>query len=153
VITPVETRSVWENGRIYTYTRVHVDRAVAGDLASGAEAWVRTMGGVVGKIGQVVEGEAVLVPGQTSLLFLHRGPAEAADAYEVTARGQGQFVVTPDASSGSRLVRATPEAAIVLPHTRPPLAPPRLAVEVVHGRLLEDVAHEVATSWVAAHAR
>jgi len=153
VVTAVESRSAWENGRIYTYTRVHVDRAIAGELATGGEAWVRTMGGVVGKVGQVVEGEAVLVPGQTSLIFLHHGPAEVIGAYEVTSRGQGQFAVVPDAKSGTRLVRATKETGIVLPHTRPPLAPPRLAAEVLHGRMLEDVAREVAASWSAAHAR
>src|SRR5579872_6119804 len=69
VVTPTDAQSVWENGRIYTYTHVHVDRAVAGELATGSDAWVRTMGGIVGKIGQRVEGEAVLAPGHASLLF------------------------------------------------------------------------------------
>src|SRR5512135_3022274 len=57
VVTPVEAKSVWENGRIYTYTRVRVERTLAG-AASGAEVWVQTMGGSVGDIGQLVDGEA-----------------------------------------------------------------------------------------------
>ena len=32
------------------------------------------MGGVVGKVGQIVEGEAAFAPGETSLLFLRPGP-------------------------------------------------------------------------------
>jgi hypothetical protein len=111
VVMPVEARAVWENGRIYTYTRVHVDRAVAGELASGSEAWVRTMGGVVGKVGQIVDGEPVLVAGRPSLLFLRPGPV---GAYEVTARGQGQFpVVTEDPKVGPRVVRNRSVGAIV----------------------------------------
>src|ERR1700687_3115909 len=93
LVTPVDSRAAWENGLIYTYTRVRVDRYVSGQLALMAEVSVRTMGGVVGKIGQSVEGEAVLVPQQPSLLFLHAGPA---GAYDVTARGQGQFPVVAD---------------------------------------------------------
>ena len=42
LVTPVEQKSVWENGRIYTYTRVHADNGVAGDLATDDEAWIRT---------------------------------------------------------------------------------------------------------------
>ena len=59
VVTPVESKSVWEEGRIYTYTRVKVEQGVAGELGTGSEGWVRTMGGVVGKIGQLVDGEPV----------------------------------------------------------------------------------------------
>src|ERR1700722_4227269 len=114
VATPTEARTVWENGRIYTYTHLHVDRAVAGELPSGAEAWVRTMGGVVGKVGQIVDGEAVLTPGQGGLLFLHPGPP---GAYVVTARGQGQFPLVQDADPKvpSHLVRSHSAGALLPP--------------------------------------
>jgi hypothetical protein len=46
IATPVESKSVWEDGRIYTYTRLKVEQGVAGELGTGAEGWVRTMGGV-----------------------------------------------------------------------------------------------------------
>ncbi|HEY6459409.1 MAG TPA: hypothetical protein VIY73_04635, partial [Polyangiaceae bacterium] len=110
--TPIESRTVWENGRIYTYTRVHVDRAVAGELGAGAEPWVRTMGGVVGKVGQLVDGEAVLVCGQQSLFFLHPG---VSGTYLVTARGQGQFPVVAGAGAPPHLVRSTAAGALVAP--------------------------------------
>jgi hypothetical protein len=84
LVTSMEARPVWENGRIYTYTHVRVDRAVAGELASGGDAWIRTMGGIVGKVGQIVEGEASFAPGESSLLFVHPGPV---GAFVVTARG------------------------------------------------------------------
>jgi hypothetical protein len=143
VVTPIEARAVWEDGRIYTYTHVNVDRAIAGELASGASPWVRTMGGVVGKIGQIVDGEPVLVPGRSSLVFLHPGPV---GAFEVTARGQGQFpVVVDDPRLPARVVRSN-SAGAILP--RPGNAgAPRLAAEVIHGRPVDDVAREIAADW------
>ena len=72
VVTPVESKTVWEDGRIYTYTRVKVDQGVAGELGTGADGWVRTMGGVVGKIGQLVDGEPVFTTDKSSLVFLRK---------------------------------------------------------------------------------
>jgi hypothetical protein len=152
VATAVESRAVWENGRIYTYTRVHVDRSVAGDVATGGDVWVRTMGGVVGKIGQIVEGEAVLAPSRSSLLFLHSGPI---GAFEVTARGQGQFpIVTDAAGAPPKVVRSHAVGAIVAPKTPTPATTPvRLAADVLHGRPVDDVAQDIAAAWSTAHAR
>jgi len=151
VATPVEIRAVWEDGRIYTYTQVRVERALAGDLRPGDGAWVRTMGGVVGKIGQLVDGEPVLTTGQSSLLFLHPGPATQATTYEVTARGQGQFPLVVDAKTGPHLVRNNAAGALLAPRLAVAAAPPRLAADVVHGRVVDDVAREVASAWVATH--
>jgi hypothetical protein len=150
VATPVESRSVWENGRIYTYTRLHVDRAVAGSVAAGGDVWVRTMGGIVGKIGQIVEGEAVLAPSHPSLLFLHAGPV---GAFEVTARGQGQFPVVTDTSGGpAKVVRSHAVGAIVAPKTPTPATTQlRLAADVLHGRAVDDVARDIAAAWSHAH--
>jgi hypothetical protein len=152
VMTPAETQSVWENGRIYTYTRLTVDRAVAGDLPAGSSVWVRTMGGVVGKIGQMVEGEPVFAPGHASLLFLHPGPAAT---FEVTARAQGQFpVVIDNPQAPPRLVRSG-VAGGLLPRASEPgaQARPRLAADVVHGRAVDDVVREIAADWERAHRR
>jgi hypothetical protein len=146
--TSVETRSVWENGRIYTYAHLHVDRAIAGELPTNADPWVRTMGGVVGKIGQIVEGEAVLSAGEVGVLFLHPGPP---GAYVVTARGQGQFPLVPDADP-----KAPPH--LVESHSTGALLPPRpapsspLAADVVHGRAVDDVARDVLAAWDRTHA-
>jgi hypothetical protein len=150
VVVPVQTQSVWENGRIYTYTRVHVQRPVAGDLAMDAEPWVRTMGGVVGKIGQIVDGEPVLTRGQSSLLFLHPGPGTV---LEVTARGQGQFPVIKDATASAKLVRNTSAGAVFPPRVAAGAAAPQLAADLVHGRALDDVARDVAAAWGRTHAQ
>src|ERR1700679_2465625 len=53
MVTPSSSTSVWEEGRIYTYTQAHVDRAIAGDAGGAEDVWVRTMGGIVGNLGQV----------------------------------------------------------------------------------------------------
>jgi hypothetical protein len=147
--TSVEQRAVWENGRIYTYARLHVDRAIAGagELPSGGEAWVRTMGGVVGSVGQVVDGEAVLTPGQSGLLFLHPGPP---GAYVVTARGQGQFPLVHDADPKAppHLVRSNSSGAL-LPPRPAPTSP--FAADVVHGRVVDDVARDVVAAWDRTH--
>jgi hypothetical protein len=154
IVTPTDSRSVWENGRIYTYTQVHVDRAVAGDLTTGDAAWVRTMGGVVGKIGQRVEGEAVLAPGHASLLFLHTGGTAPAGIYQVTARGQGQFPVVKaeDPAAAPHLVKSNAAGVLVAPQTVGPVPAPVFAADIVHGRLVDDVAADVVAAWGRAHA-
>jgi hypothetical protein len=151
VATPLEARSAWENGRIYTYTRVRVDRAVAGDAAQGSSLWVRTMGGVVDKIGQIVEGEAVFVPGEPSLLFLRPGPP---GALHVTERGQGQFpILAGDALKPPRVMRSNAVGAIVPPQGLSSSPATRLAADLMHGRAVDDVVHDVAADWGRTHAR
>src|SRR5207247_4625592 len=70
--TAQDRYSQWEElgggRRIVTYTRIKVERAVAGEAPG--EVWVRTLGGVVGKIGQSVSGEAQIPVGTKSLLFV-----------------------------------------------------------------------------------
>jgi hypothetical protein len=148
VVTPIEQRAYWENGRIYTYTRVSVDRVVAGDAVT--EVWIRTMGGIVGKIGQAVDGEAVLIVGRPSLLFLHAGPP---GAMEVTARGQGQFPVVLDDKKATRVIRAGNVGALLAPKSKTTqIAAPALAADVIHGRLLDDVARDVSSAFKRLHA-
>ncbi len=149
-VTPQEARAVWEDGRICTYTHVRVDRAVAGELATGGDAWVRTLGGVVGKVGQIVDGEAVFSPGRASLVFLRRGPA---GAFDVTARGQGQFPVVdgPDPAGAPTVVRSH-AVGFLLPRAAAEQGVV-LASERLHGRTVDDAAHDVAAAWTAAHAR
>jgi hypothetical protein len=154
VVTPLDGRSVWEDGRIYTYTRVRVDRAVAGDLATGDEVWVRTMGGVVGKLGQLVDGEPVLAPGQTSLLFLHPIAGRPPGALDVTARGQGQFPLVPaTATAPAHVVRSNAAGAILPPRSQGTSPGSPLAADVVHGRVVDDVARDIAAAWSGTHAR
>jgi hypothetical protein len=92
--------------RIVTYHRVRIDELFDGDSVD-SEVVVRTLGGRVGEIGQVVYGEAVLLHGQPSVLFLHDLRAEV---HAVTARAQGHFPLLAD-ESGVLHLRASPHRA------------------------------------------
>ena len=177
VVVPQEAKTLWEDGRIYTYTRVKIDQGVAGELGTGAEGWVRTMGGVVGKIGQMVDGEPVLTTNKPALLFLRK--LKTGNGWEVSARAQGQYpILINDTTKARKVIRAasvgvlfppspprvnTEVAAVLDPKTQS-LAPSaagtvteqvkaiRLAGEVIHDRPLDDVAREIATTWKKLHA-
>ncbi len=152
IVTPLDARSVWENDRIYTYTRVRVDTPVAGAASAGEIAWVRTMGGIVGKIGQVVDGEAVLTTGRPSLLFLHDGPP---GALEVTARAQGQYAIVLDAQKVARLSKSSAVGALLPPPPRSAPAgttPEALASDLIEGRAIADVTRDIAAAWSRLHA-
>ena len=172
VITPGEQTSVWEDGRIYTYTKVHVDQGVAGELGPGAEGYVRTMGGVVGKIGQLVDGEPVFVKDKASLLFLRK--FKAGGVYEVAARAQGQYpVVIDEKTKLKRLIRSTSVGMLLPPKTQAdatqggPAAGSvqpqsasgtiskvvklRLAQDVIHDKPFDEAAREIAAAWKRLH--
>lgn len=167
VVTPVDATSVWEEGRIYTYTKVKVDQGVAGELSAGNEGWVRTMGGVVGKIGQMVDGEPVLTTGKSSLVFLRK--FKAGGVFEVSARAQGQYPIVIDDAKVKKVIRSAnvgvlfpPKAKAAVPTdtTQPQSTGPsqvtepakiRLAQEVLHDRPLDDVAREIAATWKRLH--
>ena len=148
---PGSAHAVWEDGRICTYTRVHVDRAVAGSLATGDEAWVRTLGGVVGKVGQIVDGEPVFSPGRPSLVFLR---PSAVGALEVTARGQGQFpIVGSSGSAGAPVVVRSNTVGTIVPRALPATGVPAvLAADTLHGHSVDDAARQITTAWTTAHA-
>jgi hypothetical protein len=150
VALPAETRAVWENGRIYTYTRVGVDRALAGQLHTGDEVWVRTMGGIVGDVGQHVDGEAVLIPGRPSILFLQ---PSGTGSYDVSARGQGQFPVVLDENKKPKVIRSSSVGALMAPRGQPLVVQLVFAAEKLHGRPLDDVARDIAADWDHAHGK
>jgi hypothetical protein len=171
VITAGEAQSLWEDGRIYTYTKVKVDQGVAGDLGAGADAWVRTMGGVVGKIGQMVDGEPVFVSGKQSLLFMHKFRGDS--IFEVSARAQGQYPVTVDPKTNIKKVTRSMNAGVLLspkPDSAPASGvvtqsvPPnvselidpnraslRLAMDMIHDRKIEEATRDIATAWRRTH--
>lgn len=180
VVTPVESKTVWEEGRIVTYTRVKVEQGVAGDFGTGAEGWVRTLGGVVGKIGQLVDGEPVFTANKSSLVFLRKW--KGSGTWEVSARAQGQYPIVVNETDktrplGQRRVMRSGAVGMLLPPkpspdatvTAGPPAPPgaltktdpngvaervaqlRLAGEVLHDRPLDEATREIAASWKKLH--
>jgi len=128
--TAAEHHSAWEETssgrRIVTYTRIDVERSIAGE--PGSSIWVRTLGGTVENIGQYVSGEAQLTPGSRSMLFLHKeGPLVV-----VTEMAQGHFPVIADDKGVTRL-GPSPDAGALLPRRGPSIS----AREVLVGATLE----------------
>lgn len=95
--------------RIVTYTRLRVDELVRGP-DDGSELWVRTLGGKVGDVGQVVHGEAMLLLGQPALLFL---AALGDGVLAPTAMAQGHYPIVAD-KAGERRILASPRLAELL---------------------------------------
>lgn len=166
VVAPGEARSAWENGRIVTYTRLEIEDAVAGSAERAV--WVKTLGGVVDGIGQLVEGEPTFHAGTRSLVFLHRIDPTT---FVVAARSQGQYVLQAAASGAAgagggktELTRATNVGALVFPGqaARARLRPPRalttrfagtLAQDVLQFRSLDAVRPDLAEAFSKLHAR
>jgi len=162
VVTPMDQRSVWEDNRIVTYTHLKVDEAVAGQAAPSSEVWVKTLGGSVGKIGQLVDGEPVFVQGKSSLVF---GRALRPGTFTVVARAQGQFPVLVDTASKRKSVIRNGNCGLLLTRSQAavsqvgPVAPQAraaapavvAAVDALHGRALEDVTRDIAAQWKRLH--
>jgi hypothetical protein len=97
--------------------------------APGSEIWVRTLGGVVDKIGQAVSGEAQIAPGSRSLLFL----AQGSGGVVVTAMGQGHYPIVTDDKGVARL-GVSPDRGMLIPKGGPVIS----AQEELVGRKLDD---------------
>jgi hypothetical protein len=125
--------------RIVTYTRVRVDEPLGGD-STDSELWVRTLGGKVGKTGQIVHGEAMLLLGERTLLFL----ASSKDgALEVTEMAQGHFPIRADASGTERLVPS--------PRLSELRDAENSAVRALVGKIVPDASSVVRKAWRDAH--
>ena len=102
--TPVDAFSNWEQiGKrrcIVTYSLFRVEEPVDGRGSPPAEMTIRTLGGVVGELGQTFHGEAVVALHQRATVFLRD---VAPDLFVVTAMAQGHYPVLPDARGVQRL--------------------------------------------------
>jgi hypothetical protein len=152
VATAGEQRSLWEETpsgrRIVTYTRLAVDRSVAGPAEK--ELWVRTLGGVVDKIGQSVSGEAQLTSGSRALLFLARVDA----GLVVTAMAQGHYPVVEGEGEASGKATAprlagSPDAGMLLPRRGPTIS----ARERLVGLTLDEAVSAVQRARAVIHAK
>lgn len=90
--TPVEASSVWEavggRKRIVTYSRLVISESLGAVEPSERELMVRTLGGQVGDIGQIVHGEAELALNTPSVLFI--GQAKDQPLF-IQAMSQGEY--------------------------------------------------------------
>lgn len=138
----------WEDGKIVTYTTITVDQALGGGAAKGDTLVVRTLGGVVGTIGQKVHGEAVLPVGGRFVLFLRALPAAAASAAlpgarSVTGMEQGALPIVVDADKAPRIGPSGATLTLV-PTAAPKDVPASVATA---GRKLDDVVGDVKSLW------
>lgn len=97
-----EQKSEWAfvagSKRIVTYTRLQPVESIYGPAVG--ELWVRTLGGVVGRIGQQVSGEAAFMRGERAVVFLTRSTD---DAWVVTGMGQGHYPLRARADDSTDL--------------------------------------------------
>jgi hypothetical protein len=104
--TPTDARSQWETvgdrSRIVTYTVVRVESSLDGRPPSSSELLVRTLGGVVGDIGQIVPGEAMLRRSVSAAVFVE---PLSKDCFGVTGMTQGHYPLRSD-EAGVRRLRA-----------------------------------------------
>jgi hypothetical protein len=149
VVTPLERSAAEEDGRIYTWTHVRVDRAITGTLPG--DLWIRTRGGVVGDVGESVEGEARFAVGVRTLVFVraHAGASPRANAFVVVERAQGQFVLVRGDGGPERLAGAPGVGAIVAR----PGETRALASAVLGGLSVDDAATAIAAAWRGRHPR
>lgn len=100
--------------RMVTDTLIQIDRAVTPNRASTnfetGTLTVRTLGGTVGEVAQVVLGEAVLPSGTQQLLFLDEGRDST---FRVSAMAQGQYPVTHD-DEGQPILQRSPGLDVVV---------------------------------------
>jgi hypothetical protein len=106
VSEPLDVESRWETvgkrRHIVTYTRVRALELLRGVPLEEEELMVRTLGGRVGDLAELVHGEAVLTLGHRAVLFTM--PARGALA--VTAMAQGHYPLAPDKVGRERLQRS-----------------------------------------------
>jgi hypothetical protein len=142
VLRPLESYShyVTLGGRrsIVTDTRVAVEQVVAKQPPQQDELLIRTLGGRVGRIGEIVHGQAELEAGGLSLAFLKQ---DAQGAHWVMGMAQGHYPIEGPLTEGARLSasRNLPEirdwnASAVRELTGKKLAAARSAIEQADAR-------------------
>jgi hypothetical protein len=138
--TALEAASRWEvvggRKRIVTYTRVRVDELFAGE-ATESEILVRTLGGKVGKVGQVVHGEAMLLLKEPAVLFIGYAPD---GVIGVAGMSQGHYPIRAD-EHGTRRLRPSPRSFELLGTDS--------AAKQLSGRTIGDARDRVRKAWNA----
>lgn len=136
--TAREATSAWErvggSRRLVTYSRLDVHQPLDGRDPPRAALYVRTLGGQVGDIGQIVFGEATLSHDEPCVVFLREiEPA----LFSVSAMAQGHYPLRRD-DAGIERLQPSPR----LPHLL--RASNQSAVERLRGRSLTSCEHLVA---------
>jgi hypothetical protein len=96
--------------RIVTYTRIRVEESLAGEHPATSELVVRTLGGRVGDIAEIVHGAARLEYGRHAVVFLR---PVSNDVLAVTAETQGYYALERQ-GQGAPLLRSSRELAALI---------------------------------------
>jgi hypothetical protein len=132
VATPVSHNAHWavigSTRRVVTDSTLEVAWSLRGEDCAGKDIVVRTLGGTVGGVGQIVYGEARLTLGQSSVLFLVPGQD---GVYSVMGMAQGQYPLEP-ADAGDWTLKPSLGLDGVLDSQRS-------AVATLNGRRLSDI--------------
>lgn len=132
VATPVDLFAQWEtigkHRRIITYTMMRTEYSIDGRPPATREVLVRTLGGIVDGIGQIVPGEAVLRRGATAALFI---TDVSKDLFAVTGMAQGHYPLVSDAQGMRRLTASRGALEVA--------ADGNAAVKRLDGRSVEEV--------------
>jgi len=155
-VTQLAKTSAWEDGRIVTTSKVRVDRVVAG-APPASELSIRTLGGVVGEIGQYVEGEADLAPGEQAVLFVTpvRAVASTTTTMRVVGRAQGRWSIARDARA-QEIVRVRGPGRLVERRGEGGAGTVRATAKLaasLDGATLDEATSEAAREWSVSHAR
>ncbi len=110
---------IGDTRHIVTYTRLRIDELIAGS-PNEPEVLVRTLGGHIGKLGEIVHGEAELALNEACIVFLQ---ANADGIDQVTEMAQGHYPLRNDASGALRLT-----ASRNMPHLLNGASAPNAAV-------------------------
>jgi hypothetical protein len=112
--TPAGATSRWEtvgsSRRIVTYVTLQVSHPIDGRPPGDTSLMVRTLGGSVGDIGQLVHGEARLELGAPAVVFL---TPDGDGVLGVTAMAQGHYPLSFDPDKIARL-RPSPDMPALL---------------------------------------
>jgi hypothetical protein len=148
VALPKSKVSKWEGGRIVTYTTIAIDTAVAGAAKAGDTLVVRTLGGVVGDVGQIAHGEAVLPLDKPIMLFLRASVAEksAQKTLAVVGMAQGAMSLEVGTDKVTRVV-ARPMDLVLVPKPSDPKAV--AASATLDAKPLPDAVKDIRTLWAA----
>jgi hypothetical protein len=109
-----ESTCDWESDsrgkRIVTYTRLETQQVLDGRKAPSADLYVRTLGGEMGELGQLVQGEAELERDIPAVFFLRDS---ISGLYGVTGMAQGHYRLRADDRGAYRLLPGRSLAELV----------------------------------------
>jgi hypothetical protein len=127
------TSAAWDNltGVIWTHSELVLQEGLKG--RPGNLIRVSEPGGVVGEVGQSVEGMPRFIPGEEVVVFLYRTPQ---GLWRVRGLGQGKFTVLSNPTNSEQVVRSNMAGLTVVEGGHP--APLGISSSTINGMAFND---------------